>query len=258
MNKKTIALIIAIILVVILIGTVSYGVVRKLTYKPENPVATITIEGYEKPLVIELYPEYALNTVKNFITLANNGFYNGLTIHRIETYVIQGGDPKGDGTGGPTLNAVDQSIQKGSDQDKDYAIVGEFKANGYDNPIVHEKGVISMARSSYNSAELLNESYNSAGSQFFICTDYCPSFNGNYAAFGKLIDGWETLDAISKVELKTEVNEETKEETKTSEPKETIKMTTVTVDTKGINYEAPQTKDTFDYSSWYMRRYYGQ
>ena len=115
-----------------------------------------------------------------------------------------------------------------------------------------------MARSSYNSAELLSESYNSAGSQFFICTDYCPSFNGNYAAFGKLIDGWETLDAISKVELKVEVDEETKEETKTSEPKETIKMTTVTVDTKGVDYEAPETQGTFDYSSWYMKKYYGQ
>lgn len=258
MNKKIIALTIAIILVVILLGTVSYGVIKKLTYKPENPIATITIEGYEKPLVVELYPEYALNTVKNFITLANNGFYNGLTIHRIETYVIQGGDPKGDGTGGPTLSSVDSSIEKDSDEDKEYAIVGEFKANGYKNPIVHEKGVISMARSSYNSAELLSESYNSAGSQFFICTDYCPSFNGNYAAFGKLIDGWETLDAISKVELKVEVDEETKEETKTSEPKETIKMTTVTVDTKGVDYEAPETQGTFDYSSWYMKKYYGQ
>lgn len=258
MNKKIIALTIAIILVVILLGTVSYGVIKKLTYKPENPIATITIEGYEKPLVVELYPEYALNTVKNFITLANNGFYNGLTIHRIETYVIQGGDPKGDGTGGPTLSAVDSSIEKDSDEDKEYAIVGEFKANGYKNPIVHEKGVISMARSSYNSAELLSESYNSAGSQFFICTDYCPSFNGNYAAFGKLIDGWETLDAISKVELKVEVDEEAKEETKTSEPKETIKMTTVTVDTKGVDYEAPETQGTFDYSSWYMKKYYGQ
>ncbi len=258
MNKKTIALIIAIVLVIVLIGTVSYGVIKKLTFKAENPIATITIEGYEKPLVVELYPEHALNTVKNFITLANNGFYNGLTIHRIETYVIQGGDPKGDGTGGPTLSAVDKNIQKDSDKDKEYAIEGEFRANGHKNPIVHEKGVISMARSSYNSAELLSESYNSAGSQFFICTDYCPSFNGNYAAFGKLIDGWETLDAISKVELKTEVDEETKEETKTSEPKEAIKMTSVTVDTKGVNYEEPKTLETFDYSAWYMKKYYGQ
>ena len=88
MKKRTIAMIIAIILVIILIGTVSYGYFMKLTKKAENPIATITIEGYDEPIIIELYPEYALNTVKNFIALANNGFYNGLTIHRIEKYVI--------------------------------------------------------------------------------------------------------------------------------------------------------------------------
>ena len=94
MNKKTIALIILIIMVVILIGVVAYGVVRHYTYKADRPIATITVEGYDEPMVFELYPEYAPNTVKNFITLANNGFYNGLKIHRIEEYVIQGGDPK--------------------------------------------------------------------------------------------------------------------------------------------------------------------
>lgn len=257
MNKKTLALIIAIVLVIILIGTVSFGVIRKITYKAENPIATITFEGYDEPIVLELYPEYAPNTVKNFIALANNGFYNGLTIHRIETYVIQGGDPNGDGTGNPTLNAIDSQIAKDSSYDKDYAINGEFRANGYTkNKLVHEKGVISMARSSYNTAELLQEGYNSAGSQFFICTDYCSSFNGYYAAFGKVISGWETLDKISKVELKIEKDEETGKETKTSEPKETIKMSSVTVDTKGIEYGMPETHDTFDYYSWYMNKYY--
>lgn len=257
MSKKQIALIIGILLVVILIGTVIYGCFRKLTYKQENPVATINIEGYDEPIVVELYPEYALNTVKNFITLANNGFYNGLTIHRIESYVIQGGDPKGDGTGSPTLSALDSSVEKDSDSDKEYSIVGEFKANGYDNPLAHEKGVISMARTSYNSSELVQEGYNSAGSQFFICTDYCTSFNGYYAGFGKVISGWYTLDKISNVELKTEVNEETGEETKTTEPKETIKITSITVDTKGVDYGKPETQDVFDYYSWYIQKMYG-
>ncbi len=261
MNKKTIALIVAILLVVILIGTVSYGVFKKFTYKVENPIATINIEGYEKPIVVKLYPEYAPNTVNNFITLANNGFYNELTIHRVESYVIQGGDPKGDGTGGPTLSAIDKSIEKDSEADKEYAIKGEFKANGYEgNPLAHEKGVISMARSSYTqfSPDLVEEGYNSAGSQFFICTDYTPSFNGSYAAFGSVIDGWETLDEISKVKLKVEVDEETKEETQTSTPEETIKITSITIDTKGVNYGAPETVEPFDYYSWYLSKYYGR
>ncbi len=93
MNKKKIALIILIVMVVILIGAVSYGIVRHYTYKVDRPIATITVEGYDEPMVFELYPEYAPNTVKNFIALANNGFYNGLKFHRIEEYVIQGGDP---------------------------------------------------------------------------------------------------------------------------------------------------------------------
>lgn len=261
MNKKTIALIIAILLVIILIGTVSYGAFKKFTYKVEHPIATINIEGYDEPIVVKLYPEIAPNTVKNFITLAKNEFYNGLTIHRVESYVIQGGDPKGDGTGGPTLSAIDKSIAKDSDADKQYAIKGEFKANGYsENSLAHEKGVISMARSSYTqfSPDLAEEGYNSAGSQFFICTDYTSSFNGSYAAFGKMISGWDTLEKISKVKLKVEVDEETKEETQTSTPEETIKITSITVDEKGVNYEAPETVEPFDYYSWYLSKYYGR
>lgn len=123
MKKKKITLIVCIILVIVLIGIVCYGVIRKLTEKYENPIATIQVEGYEEPIVVELYPEYAPNTVKNFIALANNGFYNGLTIHRIEEYVIQGGDPNGDGTGGPTLSAIDSRIEEDSSYDTEYAII---------------------------------------------------------------------------------------------------------------------------------------
>ena len=201
MKKKVMAIIAMIIVVVLLIGTVVYGVIQKLTYKVNHPIATMTVEGYSEPIVIELYPEYAQNTVKNFIALSENGFYNGLTFHRIEDYVIQGGDPNGDGTGSPTLSAIDTSIAKESDQDTEYTIPGEFKANGYENPLSHEVGVISMARSNYGVSELLEESYNSGGSQFFICTKYCPNFNGQYAAFGKVISGMETVEAISKVKL---------------------------------------------------------
>ena len=257
MNKKTIAMMISIILVLILLGVVCFGVIKKLTYKPENPIATITFEGYEEPIVVELYPEYALNTVKNFIALSNNGFYDGLKIHRVEKYVIQGGDPNGNGSGGPTLSAIDKNIEEGTEADEEYTIPGEFKANGYENPIVHDKGVISMARTDYGTVELAEESYNSAGSQFFICTEYMPSWNGQYAAFGKMISGWDTLDKISSVELKINKNEETGEETKTNTPAQDIIISSITVDTKGVEYGEPTTLEPFNYYSWYLSKMYG-
>lgn len=250
-------MIIGIILVMILIGMVLFGTIANATNSIKHPVATIKIEGYEEPIVVELYPEYALNTVKNFIALANSGFYNGLKIHRIEKdFVIQGGDPKGNGSGGPTYSAIDSSIEKGSNEDKSYSIVGEFTKNGYDNTLKHERGVISMARSTY-SADLLEEGYNSAGSQFYICLQDQPSLNGLYAAFGKVTSGMETVDKISEVELKVEVNEETKEETKTNQPAQDIIITSVQVETNGVDYGMPKVQDAFDYSAWYMKHYYG-
>src|SRR5690606_33230640 len=114
--------------------------------------------------VIELYPEAAPNTVNNFISLAQSGFYDGLKFHRvIEGFMIQGGDPNGDGTGGPG-----------------YSIKGEFKSNGFEqNQLKHERGVISMARGAY--------SLDSAGSQFFIMVEAAPHLDGNYAGFGKVL-----------------------------------------------------------------------
>jgi len=123
MNKKIIAMIVGLAIVIVFIGLVVFGVVGKATTKIDNPIATIKFEGYEEPVIVELYPDQALNTVKNFIALSNGGFYDGLIIHRIEKdFVIQGGDPEGTGSGWPTLSAIDSSIEKGSDADKKYSI----------------------------------------------------------------------------------------------------------------------------------------
>ena len=123
-------------------------------------------------ITVELYPEYAPITVQNFVKLANEGFYNGLTFHRvIKGFVIQGGCPKGNGTGGPG-----------------YTIKGEFISNGVNNPLKHEAGVISMARSMHP---------DSAGSQFFIMHKAAPHLDGKYAAFGKAIDGFDVVDRIT-------------------------------------------------------------
>lgn len=139
----------------------------------ENPLVQIEMQDGSK-MVLELYPEYAPETVKNFIGLVESGFYDGLTFHRIvKDFMIQGGDPKGDGTGG-----------------SENRIPGEFAANGFtQNTLSHTTGVISMARSNHP---------DSASSQFFIMDGDVTSLDGDYAAFGKLIDGVETLKSISE------------------------------------------------------------
>ena len=168
----------------------------------EKPIVTITMENDEK-IVLELDPATAPNTVANFISLAEQGFYDGLIFHRvIPDFMIQGGDPEGTGGGGPG-----------------YSIKGEFNANGFENNMKHERGVISMART--------NEP-NSAGSQFFIMTKDSPHLDGEYAAFGKVIEGMETVDKIVSVKRDS-----------ADKPLEEQKMKSVTVDTKGFDYPEP-------------------
>ncbi len=138
-----------------------------------NPLVTITTAKGEK-IKIELYPKVAENTVKNFISLINKGFYNGLTFHRvIPGFMVQGGCPEGSGMGGPG-----------------YSIKGEFRDNGVENTLVHNRGVISMARA-------MNP--NSAGSQFFIMVEKAPHLDGQYAAFGEVVEGMEAVDRIVSV-----------------------------------------------------------
>lgn len=172
----------------------------------KNPIVTMEIEDYGT-IKIELYPEYAPNTVANFVSLIESGFYDGLTFHRlVPSFVLQGGDPDGNGTGGPG-----------------YTIDGEFAANGYTkNTLSHETGVISMARSN---------DYDSAGSQFFIVLDDSAktSLDNLYACFGKVIEGMDIIEAIAE-------NEEIANDV-TGALEENITITSVTVDTFGYNYE---------------------
>ncbi|WP_338452427.1 peptidylprolyl isomerase [Niallia oryzisoli] len=168
----------------------------------EKPIVTITMENDEK-IVLELDPTAAPNTVANFISLVKKGFYDGLIFHRvIPDFMIQGGDPEGTGGGGPG-----------------YAIEGEFSSNGFENNMKHERGVISMARTN---------DPNSAGSQFFIMVKEAPHLDGEYAAFGKVIEGMETVDKIVSVERNS-----------ADKPLKDQKMKSVTVDTKGFDYPEP-------------------
>lgn len=168
----------------------------------ENPVVTITMANDEK-IVMELYPKIAPNTVANFISLVEAGKYDGLTFHRvIPEFMIQGGDPEGNGQGGPG-----------------YTIDGEFSENDFDNTLKHERGIVSMARAS---------DPNSAGSQFFIMVADNAQLDGKYAAFGKVIKGMDTVDDI--VNVSTDANDK---------PTTDEVMKKVTVDTKGFDYPAP-------------------
>lgn len=172
----------------------------------KNPLVTIEMENGDR-IEIELYPQVAPNTVKNFISLINKGFYDGLTFHRvIPGFMIQGGDPNGNSSGGPG-----------------YSIKGEFAANGFKNDLKHERGVISMARS---------DEYDSAGSQFFIMVGDAPYLDGVYAAFGRVVKGMEAVDKI--------VNAERDEADK---PYQEQRMKKVTVDTFGVQYDEPEKID---------------
>ena len=171
----------------------------------EKPIVTITMENDEK-IVLELDPSVAPNTVANFVSLVEKGFYDGVIFHRvIPDFMIQGGDPEGNGTGGA-----------------DYSIEGEFSENGFENNLKHDRGVISMARSN---------DPNSASSQFFIMVKESPHLDGKYAAFGKVIEGMEVVDDIVSVERDG-----------SDKPLKDQTMKSVTVDTKGFDYPDPEVR----------------
>lgn len=258
-----IIMIVAILLIIAGIGYVSYGIYQKVTKKIQNPIATIEVQDYGT-IKVELYPDQAPNTVTNFIALANRGFYNGLTFHRvIPGFMIQGGDKNGDGTGTPTLDDL-----KGNGDTSAYCIKGEMIANNYTkNKIKMEKGVIAMARSDYSSisSTLTEESYNSAGSQFFIMHEDNTSLSGLYTGFGKVIEGMDVVGKIANTEVTyrsadlDEGEEAPKDEegnTLTADmPINKPVITSITIETYGVDYGEPETLEPFNYYNYLMQYY---
>lgn len=169
----------------------------------EKPIVTITMENGDV-MKAELYPDIAPNTVNNFISLINKCFYDGLIFHRvIKGFMLQGGDPEGTGMGGP-----------------DYSIKGEFTSNGFTNKLKHTKGVLSMARTMMP---------DSAGSQFFLMHKNSPHLDGEYAAFGKVIEGLDIIDKIAEVE--TDFSDK---------PLEDQVIKSMSVETYGVEYPEPE------------------
>lgn len=253
--------IIALVLVIISIGGIVFGYYKKANEEIVNPIVTMEVENYGT-IKIELYPEKAPNTVANFVTLANNGFYNGTTFHRVvKDFMVQGGGFTSqvvtDSETGETKNdSVAKGVKlkdlgiEGKNAEEAYCIKGEMLENGYkNNTLKHEEGVISMARADYTnySASLAEESYNSATSQFFIVTQKTEYLDGKYTAFGKVIEGYDIVEKIENVEVEKTEQEGDEEST----PVEAIVIKSVTVDTKGVEYSKPETLEPFDLLSWY-------
>ncbi|MBR3249799.1 MAG: peptidylprolyl isomerase [Clostridia bacterium] len=251
-KTKIILSIILLIIILSLIGFVGYGYYKKATMNVQNPIATMEVKDYGT-VKIELYPDIAPETVANFVKLANNGYYDGLTFHRIiKDFMIQGGDKKGDGTGGVNLSALDTSIEKDSDKDKEYSIKGEFIANGVKNTLKHEEGVISMARSDYSqySQSLAKKSYDSAGSQFFIVTKATASLDGKYASFGKVTEGLDVVHKIEGAEIKKSDDKENSSGEE-STPVNPPVISQIRVETYGVDYGMPKTLEPFNISDYF-------
>ena len=253
---KNIVWIIALILLIVLILGIGYGYYKKATMEVKNPIATMEVENFGT-IKIELYPEIAPQTVSNFVTLANRGFYNNLTFHRIvKDFMIQGGDKEGTGQGSATTADL-----KDDGDDTKYTIKGEFIANKVDNKLKFDEGVLGMARSDYTqqSSALQEESYNSGSSQFFITTKASTSLNGYYTAFGKVIEGMDIIHNIENVEVtaQTEENSENSSSSnnEVSKPVNPPVIKSLTVETFGVDYGLPETLTPFDYLTWLYKQY---
>lgn len=252
---KNILWVIALLVIIVLIGIVGFNFYKKATMEVKNPIVTMEVENFGT-IKMELYPEQAPETVANFITLANRGFYNGLTFHRVvKDFMIQGGDKEGTGQGSATL----ADLKDDGDSNTDYSIKGEFVANGVNNTLKFDEGVIGMARNDYTqySSSLKEESYNSGSSQFFIMTKANTSLNGYYTAFGKVTEGMDIVHKIENVEVKAadSTSDSSSSNTEVSTPVETVKISSVTVDTQGIDYGLPNTLTPFNYMSWLYKQY---
>ena len=251
-NAKNIIWIIALILVILLIGGLVVGYYKKATMKVENPIVTMEVENFGT-IKLELYPELAPETVANFITLANRGYYDNLTFHRVvKDFMIQGGDKEGTGQGSAHLSDLKEDASEEA-----YGVKGEFLANGVKNTLKFEEGVIGMARNDYTSysPDLAEESYNSGNAQFFIMTKYNSSLNGHYTSFGKVIEGLDVVHQIENIEVRVADDAEETGNTEVSTPVNTPKIISVKVETFGVDYGLPKTLEAFDYMTWLYKQY---
>ena len=244
MKKVFLGIVIALVCIAIIF--VGIGLIRSKTYHVQNPVATIQIEGYDKPIKIELDPQSAPNAVANFIKLSNNGFYTNFKMHIDEDKIL----------GDESMEMAKLSnIIENPEKDYVYGIKGDFITNGFDNLLKHKKGVITMERDDYSYFGYTEEGYNSANCNFAILTEDNEGYNGYYAAFGKLVEGMDVLEAISATRVEEKENEtittttgETTNATEDTAEKDVnvITIKSISVDTFGVDYGIPEVVNNED------------
>ena len=277
--KKVVLCIIVVALIAAIVAVVVTFAMSKVGNKP-NPVVTMEVDGYGT-IKIELYPDKAPNTVKNFIRLAQRGYYNGKGFSDIEEGLIEGGFNETTAAGTVTTTATEETSDDSSKnltpgaklsdirdggEDKEYAIAGEFIENGHnENTLSHTRGVISMFRKSYTQYQqeiammrmmgyddylnsMINKMYDSQSSAFFILTKDNTGYDGTYSAFGKVIEGMDIVDKISQTELQ-KTTDENGEETVSSKPVSVPIIKNVTVETYGVEYGEPETMEMFDFDA---------
>lgn len=264
--KKIIAVVLVLALIAATVATVINIVLAK-NDKKHNPVVTMEIEGYGN-VKLELDPEAAPNTVKNFIRLAQRGYYNGKTFSDVQEGLVVGGldDVSGEEKKemvAPKLSDIKDGVAE--NEDKEYSIPGEFIEKGHKNMLSHQRGVISMTRTTYNDFQqeiamiqmigygdyingVVDKMYDSQAAGFFILTEDEIGYDGTYSAFGRVVDGMDIIDTISKLELEKNTDSDGKETTGTGIVNAPV-IKNVTVDTYGVDYGIPETESAYDFEA---------
>lgn len=255
--------IVIIIALIVFIGLVIYNVVRANSEKTVNPVATFEVQDYGT-IKVELYPEYAPNTVANFIALINDGFYNNKVIFGKDDLCLYMARDTDENAQGPKLSLIDDSVEADSEADYEYEIKGEFVANKFEkNTLRHEKGILSLNRSDYSAYGLTEEGYNSGSYRFSIMMNENSNLNGVYCAFGKVTEGLDILEKIyNEAEIAPHEEEDDghnheEEEGAIEEFANQPVITNASVETYGVDYGKPEVHEAFDIQG-YINQLYSQ
>lgn len=253
---KFILLSIVAVAIIVLIGLVLANYVKASNYKIQNPVATFELKDYGN-VKIELYPEYAPNTVSNFIALINSGYYNDKVVYGKDNGAIYMARNAEDNVEGPKVSLIDKDVAEDSEDNYEYEINGEFIANDFEqNTLRHEKGVISLNRSDYSAYNLKEEGYNSGSAQFSVIMENTSELNGMYCGFGKIVEGMEIIEKIYN-EIEIAAPEEG-EETDENDIKKFSNMPVISnasVETYGIDYGKPEVHKAFNLQNYLMQLY---
>ena len=256
-NRKLIILIIVAIVIIALIGVLVYNGVNSIKDETKNPVATFELQDYGT-IKMELYPQYAPNTVANMIALIEAGYYNGKVIYGKDDICLYMARNAEEDSKGPTISAIDNTVEADSEGDYEYQINGEFVANDFEqNTLRHEKGMISLNRSDYSTYGLTQESYNSGSAQFSVMMQDSSNLNGVYCVFGKVVEG---LDILEKIYQEAQVAESEDGEENATAIKEFAVMpviTNATVEKYGVDYGKPEIHEAFDIQA-YINELYSQ